>query len=112
MTYQTRGPFKVTSDTVEGPTHLMPWLKLIEGHMPRVGYYNAMLTAAEVLCSLMASGWEPPNSESEDDDTDTSEAAIEVADLVLRSLDCPDEQRAGVNALLLDAVNRYRKICE
>jgi hypothetical protein len=120
-------PFIIKDTTIEAPAWLMPWLHMVEGMMRPNGAWSPTSKAAEMLNTLMAAGWIPPNApetpavkdiaeyerEQEEAKLDEqidlmNEAAREVADLLWRSTTCSDEEAPGIRAMTIEALRRYR----
>ena len=107
-------PIQIGTSGITGPQWLLPWVRMVETYTNSpMGSYSPLLVAAETVNALINAGWTAPNDpDNVVDDAESSEADIaarEVADLVWRATTCPDDQKPGIQALTVEALQRYRK---
>ena len=103
-------PIQIGASGITGPQWLLPWVRMVETYTNPMGSYSPLLVAAETVNALIAAGWTAPNDPGTDDASSEADiAAREVADLVWRATTCPDDQKPGIQALTIEALQRYRK---
>jgi len=105
-------PIKIDTHNgnVTGDASLLNWVHVVIGSINQGGAPGIM--AARAINAMVIGGWIPPALQDDQTSNAIDDAAVEVADLMLRSMSCSDEEIAGIRAMTVEAIQRYKALKE
>lgn len=96
---------EVASGTsTDGPSWLLPHSLLVRGAI------TATHPVATILNNLLDAGWIAPNDPEFSKDSEYATLCVDIVDLLLLSTSCPDEEKSGVQRVLLSKVDQARSV--
>lgn len=98
--------------SVSGPADILNWVHVVAAQIVQVGHAGVNIVAAKAINAMVIGGWTPPALPDAQTSNTIDDAAIEVADLMLRSMSCSNEELAGIRAMTVEAIQRYKDLKE
>lgn len=104
-------PLVIKPDCISGPSWLMPWVSMVERN--HLGSVSPTTEAAEIINSLLATNWLPPNAPAAaaaaKSKAEGDALAHAIVGLLLQSLDCADAEKEALQQKILHKLQQYKE---